>query len=50
MTKLSTKDLAKAKELAGKISQHHADAKKVEEGYLKAQKEYLRHAIEAGRS
>ena len=48
MPRLSTKDLAKAKELAGKVSQHHADAKKVQEGYLRAQKEYLSHAIEAG--
>jgi hypothetical protein len=48
MPRLSTKDLAKAKELAGKVSQHHAQAKKVQEGYLKAQKEYLSHAIEAG--
>jgi hypothetical protein len=49
MPRLSTKDLAKAKQLAGKVSQCHAQAKKVQEGYLKAQKEYLSHAIEAGR-
>ena len=49
MPRLSTKDLAKAKELAGKVSQHHAQAKKIQAQAKKAQEEYLDHAIQAGR-
>ncbi len=49
MKRLSTEDLAKAEELAGEISQHHADAERAQEKSLEAHRESVLHAIEAGR-